>query len=65
MVNEDGKCGRGKHPNTEMPLCKSHFVELIKTILKKEFKSIYRFSDPAFIAMDMSGEGVASATNFC
>lgn len=65
MVNEEGKCGRGKHGKTEMPLCKPHFVDVIRSILKKEFKSIYRYSDPAFIAMDMAGEGVASASNFC
>ena len=65
MPTEDDKCGRAKHENTEMPLCKAHFVDVIKSILKKEFKSIYRYSDPAFGAMDMAGEGVASAADFC
>ena len=49
---------------TLLPLCKPHFIKFMRNFLRKQLFDIYRHSDNAFGAMDMSGKGYINTNDF-
>ena len=58
------KCESKCFKAISVKLCKHHFLKLVKLLLRKEFRELYRHSDMAFGSMDMSGTGVIDIARF-
>ena len=47
-----------------LPLCKKHFLQFMKKLVRYELNAIYRHPDDAFGAMDMEGKGYIDINDF-
>lgn len=50
--------------DTQLPLCRSHFIMHLQKLFRVEFKSLYKFCDPAYAALDPTGLGGVSEHAF-
>lgn len=53
-----------KLDNRLIPLCKPHFIRFMRNYIRKQLFNVYRHSDDAFGAMDMSGKGFININDF-
>ena len=65
LVGLVNTCQHRGYKKTDLPLCKNHFMSIIKNILRKEFVNTYRLCDAAFSSMDQNQSGTVDSKKFC